>query len=130
MRSRIFTTAMPNGIEISDLVQVRAPQPTAIVAVSRDFFSIQGAHEVYRESMRAFRAFGLPGNLELFEDDNIHTSTPRNREAVYGFFQRIFIFPGSSADEKVALLEPEELYVTETGQVSNSLGGGIGFQYK
>jgi dienelactone hydrolase len=118
-----FYHGISSGITHADLIEVRAPKPTLIVTVTRDYFSIQGARETFKESMKAFESFGKPENLQMVEDDSVHASTRKNRETVYGFFQKIFNFPGSSIDEKVEMLKPEELNVTTTGQILNSLGG-------
>ena len=59
----------------------------------------------------------------MVEDDYSHTSTRKNREAMYAFFQEHLNLPGSSDDEEVEYLTAEELKITETGQVINSLGG-------
>jgi len=59
----------------------------------------------------------------MVEDHAPHASTVENREAVYRCFQEHLSLPGDPSDEPVELLEPEELNVTETGQVSTSLGG-------
>ncbi len=118
-----FYHSLSNGITHADFIEVRAPKPALIVTVTRDMFSIQGSRETYAESMKAYKAFGKKENLRMVEDDNVHASTPKNREAVYSFFQDVLNLPGSSIDEKVEILEPEELNVTATGQVSNSLGG-------
>ena len=107
----------------ADLLEVRAPKPALVVSTTRDFFSIQGARDTYQEVQAAYRALGQEGNLSRAEDDAVHASTPKNREATYAFFQQHLDQPGSAADEPVELLTAEELQVTTTGQVITSLGG-------
>ena len=87
------------------------------------FFSIQGTREVFAETHHAFKALGAPDNLELAEDDYEHGYTPRTREAIYRFFQKHLGLLGPSGDEKVSMVGLEELMVTKTGQVIDSLGG-------
>ena len=111
------------GLDHADLLIARAPRPTLMITTTRDFFSIQGARETYAEAVRAFAALGEPGNLRMVEDDAPHASTKANREAMYAFFQEALDLPGEVRDEDVALLSPEELRVTATGQVATSLGG-------
>ena len=57
------------------------------------------------------------------EDDAPHGVTKKNREARNAFFQKHFDLPGDPKDHKVEYLTPDELQITETGQVSTSLGG-------
>jgi hypothetical protein len=59
----------------------------------------------------------------MVEDDAPHESTKKNREAMYSFFQKNLKNPGDSSDQEVEILSPEEIQVTQTGQVSTSLGG-------
>ena len=55
------------------------------------------------------------------EDDAPHTSTPKNSEATYAFFQRYRNNPGISEDLKVDIFKEEELYATPTGDVFKDL---------
>ncbi|MFC1716473.1 alpha/beta hydrolase family protein [Candidatus Poribacteria bacterium] len=118
-----FYHGIASSIDHADLLEVRVPKPTLMITTTRDFFSIQGARETYAEAKRAYRALGKAENMEMVEDDAPHQSTQRNREAMYAFFQKHLNLPGSSEDEEIELLTPEELRVTETGQVSTSLKG-------
>jgi len=112
-----------NSIDHADLLEVRAPKPALIMSTTRDFFSIQGARETYKEAKKAYKSFGKEDNLSMTEDDAPHDSTRKNREAMYAFFQNHLNLPGNSVDEEVEFLTAEELKITETGQVSTSLGG-------
>jgi cephalosporin-C deacetylase-like acetyl esterase len=112
-----------SGIDHADLLEVRAPKPVLIMSTTRDFFSIQGARETYDEVKKAYKTFGKEDNLSMTEDDAPHDSTRRNREAMYAFFQKHLNLPGNPIDEEVEFLTEEELKITETGQVSTSLGG-------
>jgi hypothetical protein len=57
------------------------------------------------------------------EDHAAHASTPRNRDAMYAFFQKNLDLPGSSADEIMDSLPASELQVTSTGQVLTAYEG-------
>lgn len=122
-----FYHGIARGIDHADLLEVRAPKPALIITTTRDFFSIQGARETYEEVKRAYSAFGAEDKIAIVEDDAPHQSTKKNREAMYAFFQEHLNLPGDSTDEEVELLTDEELRVTETGQVSTSLGGETAF---
>lgn len=118
-----FYHGVANGIDHADLLEVRAPKPVLVITTTRDFFSIQGARETDREVKSVYQAFGQEDNFAMVEDDAVHTSTPKNREAIYAFFQKHLNLPGSSMDEEIEYLTLEELRVTQTGQVSTSSGG-------
>ena len=118
---QIFYHGLLNGIDHADLLEINAPKPTLLVTTTRDFFSIQGARETYREVIKSYTAFEKEENFEMVEDDLGHGYTRKNREAIYSFFQRTLDLPGSPVEEDVEILKPEELQVTETGQVLTSL---------
>jgi len=118
-----FYRGVSSGLTHADFLEVRAPKPALIVATTRDFFSIQGARETYREVKKAYRAFGREENLQMVEDDLGHGYTRKNREAIYAFFQKTLDLPGDPDEEEVEILEPEELHVTPTGQISTYLEG-------
>ena len=118
-----FYHGIASGIDHADLLEVRAPKPAMLIATTRDFFSIQGARETYQEVKKSYQAKGFEDNFEMAEDDYTHGYTQKTREAIYAFFQKHLNLPGSSADEELELLSPEELQITDTGQVSTSLVG-------
>jgi len=111
------------GLDHADFIEVRAPKPTMMVTTTRDFFSIQGAREAYTEAGRIYQALDAEEKLMMVEDDTVHRSTRKNREAIYAFFQKYLENPGSPEDMDVEVLPPEELWVTKTGQVVTSLKG-------
>ncbi len=109
------------GLDHPDFLIVRAPKPALMITTSNDMFSIQGVRETEREVRKVYEALGIPGNFYRVEDDAPHASTLKNREVMYGFFQKFLNNPGNPKDEDIPLLTNEELRVTPTGQVSSSL---------
>jgi hypothetical protein len=118
-----FYHGILRGIDHPDLLLVRAPKPTLMITTTRDFFSIQGSKETEKEVSAIYKAYGKPENFKRVEDDIDHASTQKNREAMYGFFQKSFNISGNSNDEELIILTPEEMQVTLTGQVSTSYKG-------
>jgi Acetyl xylan esterase (AXE1) len=111
------------GIDHADLLEVRAPKPALMITTTRDMFSIQGAMETEKEVREVYKAYGKPEDFGRAEDDSPHESTKKNREAMYAFFQKHLKNPGDPSDLEIALLSPEEMRITGSGQVSTSLGG-------
>jgi len=109
------------GLDHPDFLIARAPRPALMITTTGDIFSIQGAIETESEVARIYKAFNREENFTRVEDDVGHASTRKNRQAMYSFFQKHLKNPGSSADEEIELPAPEELKVTETGQVSTSM---------
>lgn len=115
-----FYHGISSGITFADLLEVRAPAPFLVGAGTRDFFSIQGTRETYKEVKRAYKAFGESNNISEVEDDWVHGYTPKLREAVCVFFQKQFNMKGNYLAKPVKLLNPKILQVTPTGQVATS----------
>jgi len=120
---QILKHSLKNGFDLSDLIEIRAPKPTLLIATTNDIFSIQGTRDVFGEARRAYAAHGLPENVMMVEDDAGHSSTKKNREAMYAFFQKFLNHPGEPTDEDVELFAEQELWVTPTGQLQTSLKG-------
>lgn len=116
-----FYHGILNGLTHADLIEVRAPSPVLIGAGTRDFFSIQGTRETFAEIRSAYKAFGKEENVQLLEDDFAHGYTVKLREGIYDFFQKNLSLPGNPKEENVSLLAYEELMVTPTGNVANSI---------
>jgi len=111
------------GIDHPDLLAVRAPKPTLVVATANDIFNIDGTRETVREVALAYRAFGASDNLVLIEDIAGHQSTTQNNETIYAFFQQHLRNPGSPKTEEIEMPSNEEMRVTGTGQVRSEFGG-------
>jgi hypothetical protein len=122
-----FFYGIQRGLDMGDLLAVRAPKPALMITTSRDMFPIQGAIETRKEVMPVYQAYGKPGNLQMVMDDAPHASTKKNRESMYAFFQRTLDNPGDSTDEEMKMIPDEHLQVTKTGQVSTSLNGESAF---
>jgi len=122
-----FPRGIQSGIDLGDLIEVRAPKPTLLIGTTRDFFSIQGLLETYEEAQTAFLALGHPENIHLSLDDSTHASTLKNRQALYGFFQQALGAPGDNSEITIRLFAKDELTVTASGQTTVSFGGATIF---
>lgn len=112
------------GIDLADLLLVRAPKPALIIATTGDYFGIQGFRESAKEASGIYKAYGREDDFSCAEDIlPRHGSTRKNNEAMYSFFQKVLNNPGISEEEKIIPLSEEEMQVTKTGQVYTSLGG-------
>lgn len=118
-----FFRGISSGLDQPDLLLVRAPKPGMMITTTRDIFNIEGAREAEAQIQRIYNSYGSPNNFEVSEDDAGHASTPKNREAMYAFFQKNLKLAGSASDEIVDSLSKEDLRVTSTGQVLTSYPG-------
>jgi cephalosporin-C deacetylase-like acetyl esterase len=113
-----------DGLDHADFVYAAAPRPYIILSAIRDFFSITGARETYRESKRIYDLIGAGDKLAMVEADDGHGFTKPRRVAAYDWFSQWFRGArDSEAEPEVKIASEEELYCTPTGQVATSLGG-------
>jgi hypothetical protein len=112
------------GIDLADLLLVRAPKPAFIIATTGDYFGIQGFRESAKEASAIYKAYGRESDFGTAEDIlPRHGATLNNREAMYAFFQRSLNNPGDSREEKIQPLTEAEMQVTKTGQVYTTYNG-------
>lgn len=123
-----FYRGIASGLDQPDLVLIRAPKPTLLIATSRDIFNIEGALETSDQVHRIYEAFDAPGNFSMVKDDAGHTSTRKNREAMYAFFQHHLNVSGQPVDQKIDTLSKEELQVSPGGQLLDSYPGKTIFE--
>ncbi len=116
-----LANGIARGIDEPDFLAVRAPKPTLLIATVNDYFNIQGTRDTYREVSRIYDAYGASDQFRMVEDVAPHSSTKKNREAMYAFFQQALANPGDASEVEIPLLADAEMQVTETGQVSTSL---------
>ena len=116
-----FVGGLVRGITFEDLIAVRAPRPTLLVATTRDqYLPIQGVYEALEELRPIYEQLGAPGSLHYSEDDARHAFTKTNNEAIYAFFQHWLELPGDATEAEVAVPTAAELQVTPTGQLATS----------
>lgn len=117
---QVFFKGIMRGLDMADLLTVRAPRPALMITTTRDMFPIQGSTETAKEVSKIYAAYGQGSNFRMVTDDAAHSSTTKNTEAMCAFFRKHLQNPGDSAEKMVQSLTADELQVTATGQVSTS----------
>lgn len=110
-----FTRA---GLDHEDILLALAPKPVNVLAVTSDFFPIEGTRRTVARDRRLWEISRASAALELVEDDSTHAYTPALARAAARFFARHLL--GRDVDlggfEPKALAE-EQLRCTPSGQV-------------
>jgi cephalosporin-C deacetylase-like acetyl esterase len=113
-----------DGLDHADFIYAFAPKPYMILSAIRDFFSISGARESYREAQRIYDLTGAAEKIGMTEADDGHGYTKPRRLAAYRWFGRWLKGEEDNSPEADVALETEEaMQATPTGQVATSLGG-------
>ena len=111
------------GWDHVDILASFAPKPLRLITATRDFFPIEGTRETFRKLQGLYGEIGAAGNVSMTEDDVDHSYYPQLRESTARFFCETFGLTYDEAGVATDLLSPQELQVTETGQL---LTDGIG----
>ncbi|MGH7997256.1 MAG: alpha/beta hydrolase family protein [Opitutaceae bacterium] len=108
-----FTRA---GYDHEDILLAMAPKPVCVLAVTDDFFPIEGTRRTVERCRRLWGLFGAEEALELVEDASLHVYTPALAQAAARFFARHL--PRREAEFPAAAPFPEaRLNATKSGQV-------------
>jgi dienelactone hydrolase len=107
------------GLDHPDFVMMRAPQPTLIAAATGDYFPIEGTRDLFDWGSRLYRQLGAAEQLLMVEVDAGHGWHPDLRRASVDFMlQHLAGRPAGSVEvPELGVLSPEQLQVTESGQV-------------
>jgi len=113
----------PAGIDHTDLITMRAPKPTLILAAERDFFDIGGTRTAAKEAEAVYRLLGQPERTGLFSYDDEHGfSQPRRQAAVHWMRRWLLADDRPVAEPPLKLATDAELQVTSSGQVVKHFG--------
>jgi len=110
-----FTRA---GLDHEDILLAMAPKPVCVLAVTADFFPIEGTRRAVTRARRIWKLLGADPALELQEDNFVHSFTPALAQAVARFFAKHLL--GREADLTGFVPKPfaaEALQCTQRGQV-------------
>lgn len=108
---------------------LRAPPRAEARASCRgdqDFFDIQGAWDVFRQSKRIYTRLDAPESVNLVETDEKHGFSIRLREGATRWLRRWLLGVDAPVREKaVKLPEEKSLYCTPEGQVLRVAGAQL-----
>lgn len=114
-----FTAA---GHDHEDVLLCMAPKPVCVLAVTEDFFPIEGTRRTVERCRRIWRILGQPDALEYVEDESNHWFTPKLARAAALFFaRRLLGATPTLPDDEPAAFEPSDLYCTRSGQVRGEI---------
>jgi hypothetical protein len=110
-----FTAA---GFDHEDILLAMAPKPVCVLAVTGDFFPIEGTRRTVERCKRLWEIAGKPGSLELVEDNSTHEYTAVLARAAARFFFKHLRGAECKLDEsKIRLFAESQVWCTKSGQV-------------
>lgn len=115
-----------SGFDHEDLLLSMAPRPVIVLAVTEDFFPIEGTRRAVERARRFWDLDQQSDALQLYEEVSGHRYTEGMALAVARFFSRHFGMSGSYGKDGMAHVEELDfslLHCTESGQVRGDYPG-------
>lgn len=110
------------GVDHADLLAAMAPRPVAVLAADFDFFPIEGTIDSVERAGHAYGLLGVPENLQLVRAPITHHYGDPLAAAAEAFFVSALgargRATGTAGRTGQAVLAPEDLQCTRTGQVA------------
>jgi dienelactone hydrolase len=110
------------GLEQSDLLLARAPNPLILLTEEQDFFDQRGSLEAFDRIRHVYRLFGAEDQAAYYVGPGTHGYWQGAREAMCAFFNRRAGITAPSPEGTLVLDTPDALRCTPTGQVSDLPG--------
>ena len=112
------------GFDHEDILLGMCPKPVCVLAVTSDFFPIEGTRETVQRCRRLWKLAGRTADLKLVEDVSMHAYTPVLARAAARFFSRHLLGKAVAVDSAgIASLDPRRLWCTRSGQVRGEIRG-------
>jgi hypothetical protein len=118
-----FTAA---GFDHEDILIAMVPRPVRVLAVTGDFFPIEGTRRTVQRCQRFWKMYDRPTGLDLVEDESTHMFTRTLARAAAEFFSRHLLRREHQPDdERIAPFEPQQLWCTRSGYVKDQFPDSV-----
>ena len=114
--------AISLGLDHDDFLAAMAPKPVIILTKERDYFDVRGSEEVLARLKRLYALLGAKDNIALFTGPTTHGYSQENREAMYGWFNRVTKISDQNTEPEIEIEKDETLQCTPHGQVAELPG--------
>ena len=106
------------GMDHGDYVMMRAPKPTLIMTATNDYFDIDGAWSLFRQSKRLCERLGFAERVDLFETDGKHGWPEPMRVAAARWMRRWLLgIDDAITEPEFPVSADEEVWCTPKGEV-------------
>jgi dienelactone hydrolase len=105
------------GLDHSDFFLPFLTRPLILLGQERDPFDARGLEQSFGHLRQLYTLLGQADNVALFIGPDGHGYFQKNREAMYGWFNRVTGNASSNAEPALTLEKDETLWCTPQGQV-------------
>lgn len=109
---------LAHGLDLLDFFAAFAPKPLILLGQEKDFFDARGVEEAFARLQPLYRLLGAEENVKVFVGPDAHGYSQPNREAMYGWFNRLTKRAGTRNEPGIKLEAPVVLQCTARGQVA------------
>jgi len=110
------------GLEQSDLLLARAPNPVILLTEEQDFFDQRGSLEAFERLRHVYRLLDAEENVAYYVGREKHGYWQGAREAMYAFFNHHAGIEAPNPENALIIEERTALQCSPTGQVSDLPG--------
>jgi cephalosporin-C deacetylase-like acetyl esterase len=107
------------GMHEADYVLMRAPKPTLLCCVTRDFFDISGTWDTFRNAKRIYMRLGFSERVNIAEHDNTHGFHMPLRVAAVRWMMRWL------RKKDVPITEPDDLKILTKAEIQCTPAGQV-----
>ena len=100
---------LSTGFDMDDYVLMSLPRAFTINAGIKDYFPIEGSREVYRDTKKYYKMFGIPEKLSMVEVDCGHQLNPEVRKNIYKWANEQFNTTLDLIEQKTEILSAKNL---------------------
>ncbi len=110
------------GFDHEDILLAMTPRPVRVLAVTSDFFPIEGTRATVSRCKRFWEMYGRNDYLDLIEENSTHAFNANMARAAAAFFARHLLNRDAAFDEgSIAPFVPEQLWCMASGQVRGEI---------
>ena len=107
------------GLDHAELLVPFIPRHLILLGQEKDMFDVRGLEQSHARLRRIYELLGQPDHLGLFIGPDYHGYSQHNREAMYGWFNRLTGVAATNTEPKLTLEKDEVLWCTPRGQVAD-----------
>jgi len=110
---------LARGLDHAELLVPFIPRQLILLGQEKDMFDVRGLEQSHARLRRVYELLGKTNQLELFIGPDYHGYSQPNREAMYGWFNRVSAGAATSTEPKLTMEKDETLWCTPRGQVAD-----------
>lgn len=110
--------ALALGLDHEDFLAALAPKPVIILSKERDYFDVRGSEAALARLKHLYRLLGAEDKIALFTGPTGHGYSQENREAMYGWFNKVTGISSGHEEPPIHLEADAVLEASPEGQVA------------